>query len=64
MELAPGEPLMTRDNLDSMALDNVSARPIDPDLGLAPASLRAMGPTLYGDDAERRYDDWRAHARR
>ena len=64
MEWAPGEPLMTRDNLDSMALDNVSARPIDPDLGIAPASLRAMGPSLYGAGAGARFDDWRAHARR
>ncbi|MFM1989328.1 MAG: hypothetical protein RJA99_2285 [Pseudomonadota bacterium] len=64
MEHAPGEPLMTRDNLDSMTLDNVSARPADPDLGIAPASLRAMGPTLYGPAVERRYDGWRAHARR
>jgi NADH dehydrogenase len=64
MEHAPGEPLMTRDNLDSMTLDNVSARPVDPDLRVAPASLRALGPGLYGPPAERRYDDWRSHARR
>jgi NADH dehydrogenase len=64
MERAPGEPLMTRDNLDSMALDNVSARPADPDLGIAPASLRAMGPSLYGPGDGARYDDWRSQARR
>jgi len=64
MELAPGEPLMTRDNLDSMTLDNVSARPIDPDLGIVPTSLRAIGPTLYGRSPERRFDDWRGQARR
>ena len=64
MEHAPGEPLMTRDNLDSMSIDNVSARPLDPDLGIVPASLRAMGPTLYGGGAEARYDAWRAGAGR
>jgi NADH dehydrogenase len=64
MEWAPGEPLMTRDNLDSMTIDNVSARPIDPELGIVPASLSAMGPTLYGASAGARFDGWRAHARR
>jgi NADH dehydrogenase len=55
---------MTRDNLDSMTVDNVSARPVDPDLGIVPGSLRAMGPSLLGGGPEARYDDWRAHARR
>ena len=64
MEHAPGEPLMTRDNLDSMTIDNVSARPIDPELGIVPASLSAMGPALYGAPREARLDDWRAQARR
>jgi NADH dehydrogenase len=64
MEWAPGEPLMTRDNLDSMTIDNVSARPVDPELGVAPASLSAMGPSLYGPAAGARFDGWRAHARR
>ena len=64
MEWAPGEPLMTRDNLDSMTLDNVSARPIDPDLGIVPTALSAMGPALYGPGADIRYGQWRARARR
>lgn len=64
MERMPGEPLMTRDNLDSMTLDNVSARPVDPDLGVAPASLRAMGPSLYGDTPDQRFGQMRQHARR
>ncbi|MFZ4756567.1 MAG: complex I NDUFA9 subunit family protein [Burkholderiaceae bacterium] len=64
LERLPGEPLMTPDNLDSMAIDNVSARPIDPDLGIVPASLSSLGPTLYGADAAARYDVWRTHARR
>jgi uncharacterized protein YbjT (DUF2867 family) len=64
MELAPGEPLMSRDNLDSMSIDNVSARPIDPELGIVPASLQAMGPQLLGPGQERRLDDWRSQAGR
>jgi NADH dehydrogenase len=64
MERMPGEPLMTRDNLDSMTVDNVSARPVDPDLGIVPASLRALGPSLYGSGEGARYDAWRAQARR
>jgi uncharacterized protein YbjT (DUF2867 family) len=64
MELAPGRPLMSRDNLDSMSIDNVSARPIDPELGIVPMALSAMGPSLYGRGPEARYDDWRAQARR
>jgi NADH dehydrogenase len=55
---------MTRDNLDSMTIDNVSARPIDPDLGIVPASLQGMGPALYGSGREGRFGAWRAHARR
>ena len=64
MERMPGEPLMTRDNLDSMTLDNVSARPVDPDLGVAPASLRAMGPTLFGGTPDQRFAEMRTGARR
>lgn len=64
MEQMPGEPLMTRDNLDSMTLDNVSARPIDPDLRVTPASLRALGPTLFGSETERRFGELRSSARR
>ena len=50
MEWAPGEPLMSRDNLDSMKVDNVSldGRPDLTDLGLAPASVFAIAPTYLG----------------
>jgi NADH dehydrogenase len=46
MEHAPGEPLMTRDNLDSMAVDNVasSAVPGLAALGITPAALAAIAP--------------------
>ncbi|MEN9397128.1 MAG: hypothetical protein RLZ81_1658 [Pseudomonadota bacterium] len=50
MEWAPGEPLMSRDNLDSMKVDNVANDPLPslPDLGLAPASVFAVAPTYLG----------------
>jgi NADH dehydrogenase len=48
MEWAPGEPLMSRDNLDSMRVDNV-ATPGAPGLevlGITPSSVHAIAP-LY-----------------
>ncbi|MDO9195604.1 complex I NDUFA9 subunit family protein [Rhodoferax sp.] len=41
MGLAPGEPLMSRDNLDSMQCDNVASGTLPglPSLGIAPAAL-------------------------
>ncbi|WP_310567913.1 complex I NDUFA9 subunit family protein [Hydrogenophaga sp.] len=50
MELAPGEPLMSRDNLDAMRVDNVATgqHPGLAALGIAPASVRAIAPTYLG----------------
>ena len=53
MELAPGEPLMSTDNLNSMEVDNVASPaaagiPTQASWGLAPASLRAVLPTYIG----------------
>jgi uncharacterized protein YbjT (DUF2867 family) len=50
MELAPGEPLLSRDNLDAMKTDNVASGKL-PDLqalGITPAALSAIGPTYLG----------------
>ena len=46
MELAPGEPLMSRDNLDSMRVDNVAtgALPGLDALGITPAALATLAP--------------------
>ena len=46
MSLAPGEPLMSRDNLDSMAVDNVSdgRLPGFAAMGITPASVQAVAP--------------------
>jgi uncharacterized protein YbjT (DUF2867 family) len=44
-ECLPGEPLMSRDNLDSLQTDNVSDQPIDPILDVIPTPLEAVAPT-------------------
>jgi uncharacterized protein YbjT (DUF2867 family) len=44
-ECLPGEPLMSRDNLDSLKTDNVSDAPIDPILDVIPTPLEAVAPT-------------------
>jgi uncharacterized protein YbjT (DUF2867 family) len=50
MEHLPGEPLMSRDNLASMQQPNISSgqHPGLIDLGITPASLRAIAPTYVG----------------
>ena len=47
MELAPGEPLMSRDNLAAMSVDNVAsgALPGLETLGIRPASVHSIAPT-------------------
>jgi NADH dehydrogenase len=68
MELAPGEPLMSRDNLDSMKVDNVAARqPFvpAPELGITPTAMEAEAPRYLGGLTVRsRLDAFRARARR
>ncbi|MDO9113965.1 MAG: complex I NDUFA9 subunit family protein [Polaromonas sp.] len=50
MELAPGEPLMSRDNLDSMTLPNIASGNLPglEALGITPAALEAVAPTYLG----------------
>lgn len=50
MELMPGEPLLSRDNLDSMKVPNVATghHPGIEALGITPASLLAIAPTYLG----------------
>jgi NADH dehydrogenase len=50
LELAPGEPLMTRDNLAAMSVDNIASGQW-PDLnalGIHPASVHTVAPTYLG----------------
>lgn len=43
-ECLPGQPLMSRDNLDSLRVDNTSAAPLSPDLGVVATPLEAIAP--------------------
>lgn len=50
MELLPGDPMLSRDNLDAMKTGNVASGllPGLQALGIKPASLEAIGPTYLG----------------
>ena len=63
LEFAPGPTLMSRDNFDSMAIDNVASGPIAPELGLTPTPLAAIAPAYLRRDPAR-FGRERARARR
>lgn len=44
LECLPGEPLMSRDNLDSLSVDSVCREPPAPELGLTPVAMEAVAP--------------------
>lgn len=50
MELAPGEPMMSRDNLDAMKIDNVASGKLPglDALEITPSALRAIAPSYLG----------------
>jgi uncharacterized protein YbjT (DUF2867 family) len=63
MELAPGEPLMSRDNLDSMKVPNVAIGTLPglQSLGIEPAALEAIVPGYLGtQQGTARLERWRA----
>jgi NADH dehydrogenase len=63
MEWLPGEPLMSRDNLRSMASPNVAGGELPglEALGIEPAAPLAVAPTYLGQDSnESRFNRWRA----
>jgi uncharacterized protein YbjT (DUF2867 family) len=67
MELLPGPPLMSRDNVDSMRVPNVAtgALPGLAELGITPTALEAVAPGYLGRrEACGRLDRWRALAGR
>lgn len=55
MELAPGQPLMSRDNLDSMKVDNIATgrAPGISALGITPTGPTAVAPAYLGPAADR-----------
>ncbi len=62
LELLPGK-LMSRDNLKSMRVDNVSSQPFP--FGIRPAAIEAVVPAYMGADSPRaRYRAYRDHAHR
>jgi len=65
MEHLPGEPMLSRDNLDSMQLDNVLERPIAGELHLQPASLESvMTDVLAGRNRDMQMKVMRASVHR
>jgi uncharacterized protein YbjT (DUF2867 family) len=67
MELLPGEPLMSRDNVASMRQPNVASGTLPglPTLGITPTALEAVAPGYLGGEFGRaRFDRWRAGVRR
>jgi len=53
-ELLPGEPLMSRDNLDSLRVDNITDVALDGVLGVVPTPLESVAPGyLRGSRAKR-----------
>jgi uncharacterized protein YbjT (DUF2867 family) len=64
-EMTPGEPMLTRDNLDSMKIDSVLSGPLAPELGIEPASIETIAPLYLGDASQRsRLNLFRASAGR
>lgn len=67
MELLPGEPLMSRDNLASMTVPNVASGKLPglASLGITPTALAAIAPGYLGrTDGRTKLDALRAVARR
>jgi uncharacterized protein YbjT (DUF2867 family) len=63
LEKAPGPTLMSRDNFDSMAINNISADGVAAELGLQLRSIHEIGPTYLCSMADR-YGEARTRARR
>jgi NADH dehydrogenase len=66
LEMAPGEPMMSRDNLDSMKTPSIASGPLAPELGIdEPASIEAIAPMyLTGNSSRSRFSTFRASAHR
>jgi NADH dehydrogenase len=64
-ETLPGEPLITRDNLDSMSRDAVMSGPLAPELNLELVAVEAIAPAYLNESSLRsRFSAFRATAGR
>lgn len=66
LEMVPGEPVMSRDNLDSMKTPSIASGPLAPELGIdEPASIEDIAPMyLTGNSPRSRFNAFRATAHR
>jgi NADH dehydrogenase len=67
MELLPGTPLMSRDNIDSMRVANIASGKLPglERLGIEATPLEAIAPRYLGHvSGEKRLEAWRSRARR
>ncbi|WP_064575006.1 complex I NDUFA9 subunit family protein [Cupriavidus gilardii] len=64
LEHMPGGPVMSRDNLDSMRLDNVLSGPMAPELGVHPTSLEAVMTEALSGGRETRLEALRSSVHR
>lgn len=65
LEWAPGGPLMSRDNLDSMKVANTADGPLAAELNVQPVSLETIAPYYLGRaSAQDQFDRFRAGAKR
>jgi NADH dehydrogenase len=66
MEMAPGQPVISRDNLDSMKTPSIASGPLAPELGIdEPASIETIAPLyLSGNSPRSRFNGYRATAHR
>ncbi len=64
VEFMPGGPLMSRDNFDSMTVDNVSLLPLSADFGFAPTSLESIAPTYLDPQLSVKHNGLRSRAGR
>lgn len=64
LEHLPGK-LMSRDNVASMQVDNISSTPISAELGVTPTALEEVAPAyLSPRDPQKQFDLFRSNARR